>query len=487
MAGGQERRAVTDAELDKLRLDFRGPVFRPGDAGYEEAMTSGRAAEAYGSFQWNARFSGCRPALIVRPATAADVVAAVNFAREGGWLPAIRGGGHSASGHGTADGDLVIDLGQLRGVRVDPDRRIAWVEGGATGWDFDRNAQLFGLAGVGGAISHTGVGGLALGGGHGRLTRKHGFTVDNLLAADVVTADGQLRRADPVSDPDLYWAIRGGGGNFGVVTSFQFRLHPVSQVWLDMVWWPARQTAQVLEFWREWSREQPPEMAMSSIVVMAPPGRGFPADVVGQPFVAVTSLWHGPVDEGEAATAAVRNFARPALAISRATSYGAVQSMNDGIANADFGFRNYNKTGYLSDLTDAAIGVYADWAPRMPSRYGLVELFALDGPATRVDPAATPLAARTARFNHIITAGWRDPADDEATMAWARDFHAAMAPHHDAGVYVNYLDRDEPPEVIARAYGPANWARLRDLKRRYDPANLLRHNHNIPPAPERTR
>jgi FAD/FMN-containing dehydrogenase len=482
MAGTAERRTVTDAELDKLRLDFRGPVFRPGDPGYDEAVTAGRPAELYGSFLWNARFAGSRPALVIRPATPADVAAAVDFAREGGWSPAIRGGGHNAAGHSTADGDLVIDLGQLRGVRVDPERRTARVAGGATWWDFDRNAQLFGLAGVGGAISHTGVGGLSLGGGHGRLTRKYGFTVDNILGADIVTADGQLHRADPVSDPDLYWAIRGGGGNFGVVTSFEFRLHPVREVWLDMVWWPAEQTAEVLTFWREWSREQPPEMATSSIVVAAPPDRGLPAELVGKRFVMVTNLWHGPVDDGAAATAAVREFGSPTTTISRATSYGAVQSMNDGIANADFGFRNGNKTGFLTELTDAAIGVYADWAPRMPSPYGLVELFALDGPATRTDPAATPLGARTARFNHIISAGWRDPTDDAANMAWVHGFHAAMAPHHDAGVFVNYLDRDEPAEVIATAYGPANWARLRELKRRYDPGNLFRRNQNVPPS-----
>ena len=475
-----ERRAVSDAELDKLRLDFRGPVFRPGDPGYADAITVGRPAEQYAGFLWNARFAA-RPALVVRPATAADVVAAVNFAREGGWFPAVRGGGHSAAGYGTADGDLVIDLGQLRGVQVDAERRTARVAGGATGWDFDRNAQLFGLAGVGGAISHTGVGGFALGGGHGRLTRKHGFAVDNLVAADVVTADGELRRAAPDGDQDLYWAVRGGGGNFGVVTSLEFRLHPVGQVWLEMVWWPAEQAAEVLRFWREWSRGQPPEMAMSSIVVAAPHGRGFPAELVGRRFVAVTSLWHGPVADGEAATAGMRNFGRPALTVSRVTSYGAAQSMNDGIANADFGYRNGNKTGYLTELTDAAIDVYADWAPRMPSSSGLVELFALDGPANRVDPAVTPLGARSARFNHIISAGWREPSEDEANLAWVHGFHAAMTPHYDAGVYLNYLDRGEPAEVIAAGYGPANWTRLRELKRRYDPCNLFRRNHNIPP------
>jgi len=476
------RRAVTGAEVQQLRAGFRGPVFRPGDDGYQAAVTAGRAGEAFGGFVWNGRFAGERPALIVRPSTPADVVAAVGFARDGGWRPAVRGGGHSAAGHATCDGDLVIDLSQMRGVRVDPERRTARVDGGATWWDVDRNTQLYGLAAVGGAIAHTGVAGLALGGGHGRLTRKYGFTADNLVSADVVTADGQLRVASATADQDLFWALRGGGGNFGVVTSLEFRLHPVGPLWLDMVWWPAADAPGVLRFWRDWSEGQPPELATSSIMVAAPDGRGFPAEIVGRPFVVVTNLWHGPVEAGKKVTAAVREFGRPEMVISRVTDYATVQSMNDGIANADFGYRDYNKTGYLSGLTDAAIDAHADWAQRMPSRFGLVELMTVDGPATRLDPAATPLGARSARFNHIITAGWRDPAEDAGNMAWADGFHAAMTPHYGAGVYVNYLDRGEPAEVIETAYGAANWARLRQLKRRYDADNMFRRNHNIPPA-----
>jgi FAD/FMN-containing dehydrogenase len=476
-------RAATDADLRGLRANFRGPVFRPGDDGYAAAVGHGRTGEVFCGPVWNARFAAERPAVIVRPSSPADVVAAVNFARDGGWRPAVRGGGHSAAAFGSCDGDLLIDLGQLRGVRVDPDRRTARVDGGATWWDVDRNTQLYGLAAVGGAIAHTGVAGLALGGGHGRLTRKYGFTADNLISADVVTADGQLRIADETHEPDLFWALRGGGGNFGVVTSLEFRLHPVGPVWLDMAWWPAADVAPVLRFWRDWSRDQPPELATSSIIVAAPAGRGFPEHLVGRPFAAVTNLWHGPVEDGPKITAAVSQFGEPTMVISRVTDYGTVQSMNDGIANADFGYRDYNKTGYLTDLSDAAIDVHVDWAQQMPSRYGLVELMTVDGPATRLDPAATPLGARSARFNHIITAGWRDPSDDEANVAWANGFHAAMAPHHGGGVYVNYLDRGEPPEVIATAYGPANWTRLRQLKQRYDPDNLFRRNHNIPPEP----
>jgi FAD/FMN-containing dehydrogenase len=480
-SSGPSGLVVTDADLRALRAGFRGPVFRLGDGGYDDALAGGRRGEEFAGFVWNARFAGCRPAAIVRPSTPADVMAAVNFAREGGWRPAVRGGGHNAAGLSTCDGDLVIDLGQMRGVRVDPGPRTARVDGGATWWDVDRNTQVYGLAAPGGSIAHTGVGGLTLGGGHGRLTRKYGFTADNLLGADVVTADGRLRIAGPDREPDLFWAIRGGGGNFGVVTSFEFRLHPVREVWLDMAWWPADRTAEVLRFWRDWSAGQPPELATSSIVVTAPGNRGFPADIVGRPFVVITNLWHGPVADGPAVTGPVRQLGEPAVAVSRVTSYAAAQSMNDGIANADFGYRDCNKTGYIADLSDAAIDTYAEWAQRMPSPWSLVELIAIDGPGTRLDQAATPLGARSARFNHIITGGWRDPADDAVNLAWASGFHAAMAPHYNAGVYLNYLDQGEPEEVIRSAYGPANWERLRRLKTRFDPENLFRRNHNIPP------
>jgi FAD/FMN-containing dehydrogenase len=471
-------RVVSDADIAALRSDFRGPLVRPGDPGFH----TGRPTERYGEFLWNARFADSRPALIARPGSAADVAAIVSFARAGGWHPSVRGGGHNTAGHAEADNDIVIDLSLLRSVHVDPYRRTVRAGGGATWWDMDRNTQAYGLACAGGAIAHTGVGGLALGGGHGKLTRKYGMTADNLISADVVTADGTIHAVDVDHEPDLFWAIRGGGGNFGVVTSFEFRLHPVRDVWLDMNWWLADQTGEVLAFWRDWSRGQPPELATSSIVVNAPDNRGFAPHIAGERFVVITNLWHGDVAAGPEVTRPVREFGHTAVSISRELTYGEVQSMNDGIANADFGYRNYSKTGYLGDLTDDALKVYAEWAPGQPTRDGLVELIAVDGPLNDVPAAATPLGARSARFNHIIASGWKDPADDERQMAWVRDFHTAMSPHYDAGVYVNYLDRGEPAEVVQLAYGPANWARLRQLKRRYDPGNLFRRNQNIPPA-----
>jgi FAD/FMN-containing dehydrogenase len=475
------RRHVTDAEIATLRSRFRGPLFRPGDAGYDPGDGPGRIGEHYGKFIWNLRDAGARPALIARPSTAADVIALVEFAREGGWHPSVRCGGHNTAGSAQADGDIVIDLSLMRGVHIDPYRRVGRVGGGATWWDFDRNSQLSGLACVGGAIAHTGVAGLALGGGHGKLTRKYGMTSDNLVAAEVVTADGTLHVVDEEHEPDLLWALRGGSGNFGVVTALEFKLHPVRDVWLDMAWWPADHAAEVLRHWRDWSKGQPPELATSSIVVHAPENRGFPAGVVGRTFVVVTNLWHGPVSEGPRVTRPIREFGHPEIAISRETTYDVVQTMNDGIANADYGFRNFTKTGYLPEFTDAAIDTYAEWAPRQPGPYGLVELIAVDGPMNRVPLDASPLGARSARFNHIICNGWRDPADDEAQIAWATDFHTAMSSHYTAGVYVNYLDRGEPVEVIASAYG-ANWQKMRELKRRYDPDNLFRRNQNIPPA-----
>lgn len=479
-------RRVTDEDIAALRSRFRGPLFRPGEPGYDPGDGPGRQGEQYGRLLWNARFAEARPALIARPSTAADVMALVDFAREGGWHPAVRGGGHSTAGWAEADRDLVLDLSLMRHVRVDPWTRRARVGGGATWWDLDRNAQVFDLACVGGAIAHTGVAGLALGGGHGKLTRKYGMTSDNLVAADVVTADGRLHVVDAEHEADLFWAIRGGGGNFGVVTSLEFDLHPVRDVWLDMTWWPAERTQEVLTFWRDWSRGQPPELATSSIVVNAPTNRGFADGIVGRRFVAVTNLWHGDLEAGQEVLRPMRELGDPTVAVSRATTYDVVQTMNDGIANADYGYRNYTKTGYLTDLTDEAIATYARWAVDQPTRDGLVELIAVDGPLNRVDPDASPLGARRARFNHIIASGWTDPGDDEHQVGWVRDFHAAMTPFYDAGVYVNYLDRGEPLEVVASAYGD-NWDRLRSLKRRYDPDNLFRRNQNIPPsAPEQS-
>ncbi|CAN5397604.1 FAD-binding oxidoreductase [soil metagenome] len=475
------RRAVTDDEIDRLREGFRGPLYRPGDDGYDPGDGPGRQGEHYGRFLWNGRFADARPALIARPTTAADVITLVNFAREGGWHPAVRGGGHNTGGPAAADDDIVLDLSLMRHVRVDPHARRARVGGGATWWDLDRNTQVFGLACVGGAIAHTGVVGLALGGGHGKLTRKYGMTADTITGADVVTADGRLHVVDAEHEPDLFWAIRGGGGNFGVVTSLEVALHPVRDVWLDMTWWPAEQTADVLTFWKEWSRNQPPELATSSIVVNAPTNRGFAEHLVGRRFVAVTSLWHGDLADAEAVLRPMREFGAPEVKISRATTYDVVQTMNDGIANADYGFRNYTKTGYLSDLSDEAIATYAAWAVDQPTKDGLVELIAVDGPMNDVALHDTPLGARSARFNHIIASGWTDPHQDERQMTWVRDFHAAMAPFYDAGVYVNYLDRGEAQEVIASAYGD-NWGRLRQLKARFDPGNLFRRNQNIPPA-----
>jgi FAD binding domain/Berberine and berberine like len=476
------RRVVTDEDIAALRQNFRGPLFRPGEPGYDPGDGAGRLGEHYGKLMWNLRFADRRPALIARPGTAADVVAIVDMARDAGWRPAVRGGGHNTAGPAEADDDIVIDLALMRGVHVDPHARTARVGGGATWWDLDRNTQLFGLACVGGAIGHTGVAGLALGGGHGKLTRKYGMTSDNILSADVVTADGTLHVVDAEHEPDLFWALRGGGGNFGVVTSLQFALHPVRDVWLDMNWWPVERTHEVISFWRDWSRGQPPELATSSIVVSAPPDRGLPAELVGRKFVVITNLWHGDIELGKHVTRPVREFGQAAVSITRQLTYDQVQTMNDGIANADYGYRNYTKTAYLRDLTDAAVDTYAKWAPEQPGKDGLVELIAIDGPFNTVDADSTPLGARSARFNHIIASGWTDPALDEEQIAWVQAFHDAMSAHYDAGVYVNYLDRGESQDVIKSAYGAANWSRLRELKLRYDPTNLFSRNQNIPPA-----
>jgi FAD/FMN-containing dehydrogenase len=462
---------VTDETIASLRKTFRGPLLRAGEPGYDEARVV-----------WNAMYSQRRPALIARCLNAADVVGIVNFAREGGWSPAVRGGGHNVTGHSTCDDDLIIDLSLMRGVRVDPDRRTARAEGGALLADLDRCTQLYGLATPSGVVSHTGVAGLTLGGGHGRLTRKYGFTVDSLLSVDVVTADGTLRVANQQQAPDLFWAVRGGGGNFGVVTSFEFKLYPLGpMLWAETVAWPADNAGDVLRFWRDWVAGQPPEVATNATVVIAPGDLHGTSGLGGQRLIVVQMAWHGSLEQAQAQFRQVREFSSPVMTVGGPISYTELQSINDNIACSPFGFRVYFKTSYLQSVSDAAIDVMASWAPTLPAASGYIELNSIDGPANHVPADATALGSRKARFNHTIATAWTDPADDAENIAWARAYYAAMESHYDGGVYINYVDRGESDRLIRSAYSERNWTRLRTIKQRYDPGNLFRRNQNIPP------
>jgi FAD/FMN-containing dehydrogenase len=445
------------AEIRGLRAALRGQVLAPGDAEYEQARRV-----------YNAMVDR-RPAAIVRCAGTDDVRAAVAFAREHGWHPAVRGGGHSVAGHSVCDGGLVIDLSAMKGIRVDPAARLARVEGGVTWGELDRETAAFGLAAPGGIVSTTGVAGLTLGGGVGWLVRKHGLSCDNLAAAEVVTAGGELLRASDGEHPDLFWALRGGGGNFGVATSFTFRLHPVGTVLGGMVLHPRGRAGDVLRFYREFTADAPDSLTTSAGLLTSPEG---------VPLVALVACWAGPPREGEAVLRPLRAFGQPVQDGIAPLSFPLMQRLMDGAFPA--GRRNYWKAGFLDALTDAAIDTVVAQAARAPSPHTAVLLESYTGAAARVAPGATAYPHRGAPYNLHLFSAWTDPAGDAASVGWTRDAWEALAPFSTGGAYVNFLG-DEGDERVRAAYG-ANLARLAEAKRVYDPANLFRRNQNVRPA-----
>jgi FAD/FMN-containing dehydrogenase len=468
---------ANENDLRELRQDFRGPLLWPGEVEYDKAK-----------YVWNDMYNDRAPALIVQPVSPADVVAAVKFARARTWTPAIKGGGHNVTGYSTCDGELLIDMGLMRSVSIDPDRRTAVVGGGATQSDFDRTAQLYGLATPGGAVSHTGVGGLTLGGGYGHLTRQFGFAVDNVLGVEIVTADGEFRVADADHNPDLFWAVRGGGGNFGVVTSIRYRLHEVGpDIWTAMGIWPAERARDVWRFFRDWGRDQPEQLAFTSVALHSPeqllPTIPLPDDIVGRRVIWLIANWFGPVSQGEAITRDLVTFSDPAFAFAGPNTYVALQAAVDTAYVGDFGMRRYFKTGQMTEFPDPAIDVLHDAAQTLPDVASHIEVNFIGGAANRIDPTSTPLGQRRARYNSFVANGWTDEAADVVNMRWAQDAFAGLEPHLDAGIYINYLDRNEESR-ISKAYGEENWKRLRVVKRRYDPDNLFCRNQNIPPSGE---
>jgi FAD/FMN-containing dehydrogenase len=452
---------LDDEAVAVLRSGLRGPVLRPGDADYDAARTV-----------WNAMIDR-RPALIARCLGVADVVAAVGFARDRDLPVAVRGGGHNVAGTAVADGALVVDLSPMKGIRVDPAARTVRAEGGVTWEELDAETQAFGLATTGGTISATGVAGLTLGGGLGWLMRRHGLACDNLLSADVVTADGRFLAASATENADLFWALRGGGGNFGVVTSFEFRLHEVGPTLLaGPLFHPLPSAKAALRAYRDLIPALPDAVTCHVAVLTSPEGTQ---------LAALLPAYVGPLDAGETALAPIRAIGSPAADLVSPIPYRALQQMFDAAFPA--GRRNYWKSGFLGGLDDGAIDILVDGYARVPSPYSALFLEHYGGAAGRVPPDATAFPHRSAPFNLIVIAGWDDPAQDAANVAWARDLWAAMAPSAADGVYVNYLSdaRQEGENRVGAAYGP-NYDRLAALKRIYDPTNLFRFNQNIAPA-----
>jgi FAD/FMN-containing dehydrogenase len=451
--------------LEQLAAQVRGELIGPDDPAYDGA----RAV-------YNAMIDR-RPAAVVRCRNAGDVMASIAFARENGLAVAIRGGAHSVPGFGTGDDAVVVDLSSLRGVRVDPGARRARAEGGATWGDFNAATYPFGLATTGGIISTTGVAGLTLGGGIGYLARGFGLSCDNLVSADVVTADGRLLIASEDENADLFWALRGGGGNFGVVTSLEFLLHPVRDVYGGPMFFELDRAADVIRGFRDFIGSAPEALGGFPAFQIAPPLPFIPEDRHGDTFVAVVGCWAGPIEEGEGQMKPLRDLAPVVAEAVGPMPYPALNSAFDGLVPP--GLQHYWKAAFVKELTDEAIAAHVEFGAKVPAVNSAVHIYPIDGACHRVAPDATAFAYRHANFAPVIAGMWPDPADNEANIRWVRDYYAAVAPSSEEGGYINFMAGDDQDRIRANYRG--NYDRLVQVKRAYDPDNVFHLNQNIAP------
>lgn len=459
---------ASDQRVNELSASLRGRVLRPGDDGYEAARTI-----------WNAMIDK-HPALIVQCADAGDVMTAVAFARENDLPASVKGGGHNIAGTALCDDGVVIDLSLMKNVRVDPQLRTAHAGGGVLWGEFDRATQEYGLATTGGLISTTGIGGFTLGGGMGWLERKHGLTCDNLIAAEVVTAESKLVRASAEANPDLFWGIRGGGGNFGIVTEFTYRLHPVGPAVLGgMLVWPIAEAERVYRFYREYTADLPEELTTMASILTAPPAPFVGPEMVGKPCVAVVGCCAGSIEDGNRAIAPLRELSPPAVDIFGEMPYVSLQSMLDGLHPA--GRRNYWKSDYLHSLTDDVVSVLIGRFADVPSPRTHIDMHHLGGAIRRVGEDDTAFSQRDANYVYNVVSAWTDPADDERNIAWTRGVWNDLRPYAVGASYVNFT-ASEGEDKVKASYGEAKYQRLAELKRKYDPTNFFRQNHNIRPA-----
>ncbi len=464
----QEQDTATrlDAAVQDFASRLRGELIRQGDAGYDDARKV-----------YNAMIDK-HPALIVRCADVADVIAAVNLARERRLTLAVRGGGHSGPGLGVCDDGLVIDLSRMKGVRIDPAARTARVEGGCTWGEVDHASHPFGLATPSGFISSTGVGGLTLGGGIGYLARTFGLTIDNLLEVDMVLADGSFVTANAEKNPDLFWAVRGGGGNFGVVTSFLFKLHPISTVYGGPMIWPMEQAADLLKFWRDFILDAPEDINGWFAFITVPPAPPFPEQYHMKKMCAIVWCYTGPLDKAEERFKPIRAFGPPVIDLAGPIPWPVLQSLFDALYPA--GLQWYWKADFFRELNDQAIDLHVKYGAQLPTMHSTMHIYPINGAARRPRTGDSAFSFRDANFAEVIVGVDPDPSQNQRMIAWARDYWLALHAYSAGGAYVNMI-MDEGEDLVKAAYRD-NYAKLARIKATYDRTNLFHMNQNIKPA-----
>ncbi len=464
----QRRTPIDSAAVEDFKSRFRGDLIRPDHPLYDEARSI-----------WNAMIDK-RPALIARCIGTADVIEAVRFADRNNLLVAVRGGGHNVAGSALCDDGLVIDLSLMKGIHVDPVRRIARAQPGVTWGELDRETQVFALAVPGGIVSETGIAGLTLGGGFGWLSRKHGFTCDNLLSVEVVTANGELVTAGKTENADLFWGIRGGGGNFGVVTSFEYELHPVGpEVMAGIIFHPLHAARDVLRFYRDFTASAPNELGSMAVFLLAPSAPFIPEAMRGQPAIAIVACYAGAVEEGQRVMQPLKTFGKPLADAIKPKPFAEQNAMLD--AGQPAGLQYYWKSEYLSEISDEAIETCVQYAAGITSPNTRVALFHLGGMVRSNDEAAMAVSHRNSEYVLAINNGWKNPSDNARQIQWTRELWTAMRPFSNGGVYVNFLSEDDSARVRA-AYGSDKYDQLVRLKNKYDSANRFRMNQNIQPG-----
>jgi FAD/FMN-containing dehydrogenase len=459
---------LEDASIEQLRTTVAGEVITPGDADYEEARRV-----------WNGMID-CHPALIARCSSTDDVAAAVNFGRDHDLVVSVRGGSHSTPGYSTCDDGIVIDLGPMNRVQVDPEARTARVQGGATWGHMDAATQEHGLAVTGGRVSDTGVGGLATGSGSGWLERMYGVTCESLLSAQVVVADGSIVRASADENPELFWGLRGGGGNFGAVTEFEFRLHPVGPIVMGgMLVYPRERANEVLRIYRDFIEAAPDEVGGGAALITAPPEEFVPEAMRGQAAMGIVFIYVGPVEDGEKVARQLREATNPVIDMVQPMPYVALQQMLD--AGNPRGVREYFKVDWVNEMPDQAIDMIVEHAEKLPAPFGQLILAPQSGAMSRSN-GDMALNTPNAPWAYFCLSMWMDPAEDDQNRDWARSFAKAMKPYEVGTPYPNFIAADEGSARLKASYGPEKYERLLRLKRQWDPHNLFRLNQNIDPA-----